>query len=101
MVKQRFLTHFRPWLIAVSKAGALIVAYQLFDQIRTRLQHPPLNISDVLMAASVALFALALFCVAWACGEWCWFKLRGVRWFWRELWRTLNDQRRTDTVRTA
>ena len=101
MLKQRLLTHFRPRLIAVSKAGALIVAYQLFDQIRTRLQHPPLNISDVLMAASVALFALALFCVAWACGEWCWFKLRGVRRFWRDLRKTLNDQRRTGTVRTA
>ena len=27
MVKQRFLTHFKPWLIAVCKAGALIVGY--------------------------------------------------------------------------
>src|SRR5580698_11577369 len=60
MVKQRFLTHFKPWLIAICKAGALIVTYQLLDQIRTRLQHPPLNISDVVTAASIALFALAL-----------------------------------------
>ena len=81
MVKQRFLTHFKPWLIAVSKAGALIVVYQLFDQIRTRLEHPPLGISDVLMAATIALFALALVCGFWAWAEWCSFKLRRSRGF--------------------
>ena len=81
MVKQRFLTHFKPWLIAVSKAGALIVVYQLFDQIRTRLEHPPLGISDVLMAATIALFALALVCGLWAWAEWCSFKSRRFRGF--------------------
>ena len=35
MVKQRFLTHFKPWLVAVIKVTGLIVAYQLFDQVRT------------------------------------------------------------------
>ena len=85
MVKQRFLTHFKPWLIAVTKAGTLIVTYQLLDQIRARLQHPPLNISDVLRAATIALFALALFCTCWAWGEWCCFKLRRFRGAWRAL----------------
>ena len=85
MVKQRFVTHFKPWLFAVGKAGALIVGYQLFDQICTRLQHPPLNIADVLMAATVALFALALFCALWAWGEWCWFRFRSFVGFSREL----------------
>ena len=61
MVKQRFLTHFKPWLIAVCKTGALIVTYQLLDQIRTWRQHPPLNISDVVTAATIALFALPKF----------------------------------------
>ena len=79
MVKQRFLTHFKPWLIAVSKAGGVIVVYQLFDQIRKLRQHPPLNISDVAVAATIALVTLALFCGFWAWGEWCCFKLRRFR----------------------
>lgn len=82
MVKQRFLTHFKPWLFAVGKAGALIVGYQLLDQIRTRLQHPPLDISDVVSAATIALFTLALFCGFWAWGEWCCFKVRRFRGLW-------------------
>jgi hypothetical protein len=82
MLKQRFLTHFKPWLIAVSKAGALIVAYQLFDQIRMRLQHPPLNISDVLRAATIVLSALALFCALWAWAERCFFEVRRFRGSW-------------------
>ena len=82
MVKQRFLTHFKPWLIAICKAGALIVTYQLLDQIRTRLQRPPLNISDVVQAATIALFALALLSVCWAGGEWCRFKMRRFRGWW-------------------
>ena len=83
-MKQRFLTHFRPWLIAVSKAGGLIVAYQLFDQVRTRLQRPPLGVSDVVTAATIMLFALALFCGFWAWGEWCCFKLRRFRGLWSD-----------------
>lgn len=79
MVKQRFLTHFKPWLVAVSKAGALIVTYQLLDQIRIRLQRPPLDISDVMTAATIALLTLGLFCGLWAWGEWCCFKLRRFR----------------------
>ena len=81
MVKQRFLTHFKPWLFAVIKAGGLIVVYQLVDQIRTRLKDAPLNIFDVVVAATIALFALALFCGLWAWGEWLWFKLCRFRRF--------------------
>ena len=81
MVKQRFLTHFKPWFITVSKVGALIVMFQLFDQIRTGLEQPPLDISDVLMPATIALFALALVCGLWAWAEWCSFKLRRFRGF--------------------
>jgi hypothetical protein len=79
MVKQRFLTHFTPWLIAVGKAGALIVTYQFLDQVCTRLQHSPLDIFDVVTAATIALFMLALFCAVWAWGEWCCFKIRRFR----------------------
>ena len=82
MVKQRFLTHFKPWLIAVTKAGALIVTYPLLDRICIWLQRPPLNIADVVMAATIALFALALFCTLWAWAEWCRFKFRRFHAFW-------------------
>ena len=84
MVKQRFLTHFKPWLIAVSKTGALILTYQLIDQLRVRLQRPPLNVADVVVAAMIALFTLALFCSFWAWGEWCCFKLRRFHGSWSE-----------------
>jgi hypothetical protein len=96
MVKQRFLTHFKPWLIAVCKAGALIVTYQLLDQIRSWLQHPPLNISDVVTAATIALFALALLCACWAWGEWCCFKMRRFRgwWSYKLAFATQHNQRR-------
>ena len=100
MVKQRFVTHFKPWLFAVGKAGALIVGYQLFDQICTRLQHPPLNIADVLMAATVALFVLALFCALRAWGEWCWFRFHSFVGFSRDFRLALRNQR-NQTFRTS
>jgi hypothetical protein len=98
MVKQRFLTHFKPWLSAVIKVGGVIVGYQFFDQLRMRFQYPPLNIADVVMAATVALFVVGLLCAIWAWGEWCWFKLRRLRTFCSELKRALNDVRRPRTV---
>ena len=101
MVKQRFLTHFKPWLFAVSKVVGLIVGYQLFDATRTYLQYAPLNSRDVVIAASVALFVIGLLCAIWAWGEWCWFKLRRCRMFCSELKRALNDVRRPRTVRTS
>lgn len=100
MVKQRFLTHFKPWLVAISKAGALIVLYQYFDQMRTRLQRPPLNVSDVLMAATIVLFVLALLCILRAWGEWCWFKLSSLRKFVSDLQRGPADHRRTQGMRS-
>jgi hypothetical protein len=100
MVMQRFLTHFKPWLIAVAKAGALIVVYQVLDQIRARLQHPPLNTADVLMVATVALAALALLCAVWAWGEWCCFRLRQFRRFGTRLRLAFGDRRKLGTVRT-
>jgi hypothetical protein len=101
MVKQRFLTHFKPWLFAVGKAGALIVGYQLFDQIRIRLQHPPLNIADVLMAATAALFAIALFYALWACGEWFWFRCRSFLSFSREFRLALGNRQGQRRLRTS
>jgi len=104
MVKQRFLTHFKPWLIAVCKAGALIVTYQVLDQIRTWRQHPPLNISDVVTAATIALFALALLCACWAWGEWCCFKMRRFRGLWSDYklaFATQHNQRGFGPSRTV
>jgi hypothetical protein len=79
MVKQRFLTHFKPWLFAVTKLGVLIVGYQLFDQIRAYFQYAPLTIMDVVTASTIALLVMAMVCGLWAWGEWCWFKLRRLR----------------------
>src|SRR5262249_7516434 len=79
MVKQRFLTHFKPWLFAVFKAAGLILAFQAVDQIRSRLQYAPLDIIDVVTAASFGLLVLAAFCAMWAWGEWFCFKLRCFR----------------------
>src|ERR1700746_1361002 len=101
MVKQRFLTHFKPWLIAIGKAGALIVGYQLFDQIRIRLQRPPLDMSDVLVAAAVAISVLALFCVVWAWGEWFWFRFRSFVSFSREFRLALRNHQSQRRLRTS
>ncbi len=90
MVKQRFLTHFKPWLNAVIKVGGVIVGYQLCDQLRTYLQCSPLNTVDVVVAAIVALSLIGLLCMIWAWGEWCWFKLRRLRTSCSELKRLFN-----------
>ena len=79
MVKQRFLTHFKPGLFAVFKAAGLILTFQVVDQIRSRLQHAPLDILDVVTAAAFSLLVLAAFCAMWAWGEWLCFKLRWFR----------------------
>lgn len=101
MVKQRFLTHFKPWLVAVIKAGGLIVGYQTLDQIRSQLQYAPLDVGDVLKALTIGLFALALLCGLWAWGEWCWFKLRRFRKFCDELKRAYGNNRNTRRVGSA
>jgi hypothetical protein len=85
MVKQRFLTHFKPWLVAVIKVTGLIVAYQLFDQVRTYFQYASLSIANVVSGATVLLFVVGLLCMITAWGEWCWFKLRRLRWFFRRF----------------
>ena len=101
MVKQRFLTHFKPWLFAVIKVGGLIVGYQLFDQIRTYFQYAPLHIMDVVTASTIALLVIAMICGLWAWGEWCWFKLHRLRRSCRELKQALNNRWRPRTVRTS
>ncbi len=98
MVRQRFLTHFKPWLYAVIKVGGVIVGYQFCDQIRTHLQYAPLDIGDVVMAATTTLFVLALLCMIWTWGEWCRFKLRRLRTLWNEPKRAFNDVRHRRTV---
>ena len=85
MVKQRFLTYFKPWLVAVIKVTGLIVAYQLFDQVRTYFQYASLSIATVVSGAIVLLFVIGLLCMITAWGEWCWFRLRRLRWFFRQL----------------
>jgi len=98
MVKQRFLTHFKPWLFAVIKVVGLIVGYQLFDETRTYFQYAPLNSVDVVVAAMAVLFVIGLLCGLWAWGEWCWFKLCGFRRFCSGLQRTFHHRRRPRTI---
>ncbi len=94
MVKQRFLTHFKPWLVAVIKVSGLIVAYQLFDQIiRTYFQYSSLSIVNVVSGAIALLFVVGLLCMITAWGEWCWFRLRRLRWFLRKLGETTRVKR--------
>jgi len=83
MVKQRFLRHFKPWLVAVVKVTGLIVAYQLFDQVRTYFQYASLSIANVVSGATALLLVIGLLCMITAWGEWCWFKLRRLCWFFR------------------
>jgi hypothetical protein len=101
MVKQRFLTHFKPWLFAVIKVGGLIVGYQLFDRIRTYFQYVPLNTMDVVRVSTVALLVIAMVCGLWAWGEWCWFKLRRFRGFCGDLKRSFDKHGRPRTVGAA
>ena len=93
MVKQRFLTRFKPWLYAVIKVVGVIVGYQLIDQARRYFQYAPLNIVDLVLAATATLFAIGLLCAIWAGGEWCWFKLRRFRWSSRKFGRIPRDSR--------
>ena len=60
MVKQRFLTHFKPWLIAVCKVGALIVRINFSIRSARGFNIRLSTSSDVVTAATIALFALAL-----------------------------------------
>ena len=85
MVKHRFLTHFKPWLVAVIKVTGLIVAYQFFDQVRTHFQYASLSIANVVSGATALLFVIGLVCMITAWGEWCCFKLRRLRWFFRQF----------------
>src|SRR4029077_16125246 len=101
MVKQRFLTHFKPWLFAVTKVVGLIVGYQLFDAIRTSFQYERLKRVAFAVAATAALLAIGLLCGLWAWGEWCWFKLRSLRRLCSELKQAINNRRRPRTVRTS
>jgi hypothetical protein len=101
MVKQRFLTHFKPWLFAVTKIVGFIVGYQLLNATRTYFQYTPVNSVDVVVAATVALLVIGLLCGLWAWGEWCWFKLHRLRRSCRELKQALNNRWRPRTVRTS
>ena len=101
MVKQRFLTHFKPWLYSVIKVGGVIVGYQLFDQLRTCFQYAPFNIGDVVGTATGALFMIGLLCMIRAWAEWCWFRLRRLRTFCSELRLASIEVRRPRTEPTS
>ena len=101
MVMQRFWTHFKPWLFAVSRVAGPIVGYQLLNQARAFFHYAPLGVADVLVGVSVALLVVGLLCGLWAWGEWCWFRLRAVWWFCSKRKRAFNNHWRPQTVRTS
>ncbi len=101
MVKQRFWTHFKPWLFAVSRVAGPIVGYQFLNQARAFFQYAPLGVADVLVGVSVALLVIGLLCGLWAWGEWCWFRLCSLRGLCSELKRAFINHRRPLAVRTA
>ena len=98
MVKQRFLTHFKPWLVAVIKVTGLIVAYQLFDQVRTYFDYASLSIASVVSGATALLLVIGLLCMITAWGEWCWFKLRRLHWFFRKFGERSRANRTAHTI---
>src|SRR5258708_32688400 len=79
MVKQRFLTHFKPWLFAVTKVVGFIVGYQLLNETRTYFQYTPLNSVDVVVAATAGIPVNGPLCRLSRWGERGWLQLRKVR----------------------
>ena len=99
MVKQRFLTHFKPWLFAVCKAGGADCGVSSSSiRFAHGFQYPPLNISDVVMAAtSRSLCARIALCML-GMGRVVLVQNAQVSWVLSELKRAFNDRRRPRTV---
>lgn len=85
MVKQRFLTRFRPAVVTVLKVFGPVLGYQLLELVLGHFRYLPPSILDVLMVAAAILLVIALICGAWAWGEWSWARLRRLRFFWSEV----------------
>jgi hypothetical protein len=61
-------------------------------------EHMTMDDVDVVVAATVALLAIGLLCGLWAWGEWCWFKLRRLYWFFRKFGKRSRANRAAQTI---
>ncbi len=100
MVKQRFLTLFKPLAITFAKVFGPILAYHLFGLGREYFQFLPLSLLELLMGAGALLLSVALICALRAWGEWQWSQLRRMRGFAGELRRCSREYWQPDTVKT-
>jgi hypothetical protein len=100
MVRQRFVTLFKPLVITFAKVFGLIFGYHLFGLGRQYFHYLPLSLLELLMATGGVLVSIALGCVLWAWGEWQWSQLRRLRGFASELKRCSRNYWQSETVRT-
>jgi hypothetical protein len=100
MVKQRFVTLFKPLTVTFAKVFGPILGYHLFGLGREYFQFLPLSLLELLMGTGGILLSLALVCALWACGEWQWSQLRWLRGFASELRRCSRDYWQPETVKT-
>jgi hypothetical protein len=100
MVKQRFVTLFKPLAVTFAKVFGPILGYHLFGIGREYFQFLPLSLVELLMGAGGILLAIALLFTLWAWGEWQWSQLRRLRGFASELRRCSRDYWQPETVKT-
>jgi len=86
MVRRRFLVLFRRWAFTVAKVLGPVVLFEFFVLARQHLNYAPVGILDLLAGALTSLLIVALLCLFWVWGEWCWSKLRRFRGFVSQLW---------------
>lgn len=100
MVRQRFVTLFKPLAVTFAKVFVPILAYHLFGLAREYFHYLPISLLELLMAAGGVLVSIALGSVLWAWGEWQWSQLRRLRGFASALKRCSRDYWQPATVRT-
>ena len=100
MVKQRFVTLFKPLAITFARVFGPILGYHLFGLGREYFRFLPLRLLELLMGAGAILLSIALICALRACGEWQWAQLRRLRGFASELRRCSREYWQPQTVRT-
>ncbi len=99
MVKQRFVTLFRPLIITFTKVFGAVLGYHLFGMAREYFQYLPIRLVELLVGGGAVLLTIALLCWLWAWGEWLWSKLRRLRGFCGELTRCSRDYWKPEAVR--
>jgi len=100
MVKQRFVTLFRPLTVTFAKVFGAVLGYHVFGMAREYFQYLPIRLVELLVGGGAVLLTIALLCWLWAWGEWSWSKLRRLRGFCGELRRSSRNYWKPEAVRT-